>query len=162
MIIDGPWSWGGYIDAGIDIGITRIPRVSATGLWPTPMKSAKGYSINKNVRGEHLQNALRLLKYLTRREVELEFTRALLSIPSRKDAQTDSVVTQNELLRASMDQLRVARPMPVSPVMRAIWDAMRGPYQQVLNGTMTAEEAAAAMQREAEKKIAEMYGKKTD
>jgi maltose-binding protein MalE len=157
MIINGPWSWGGYIEAGIDIGLARIPKVSATGLWPTPMKSATGYSININVEGQHLQNTLEVLKYLNQRDVQLDFTKSLMSIPSRKDAQTDPLVTENELLRASKDQLSVARPMPIHPAMRAIWDAMRGPYQRVLNGTMTPEEAAAAMQREAEKKIAEMF-----
>jgi len=47
--------------------------------------------------------------------------------------------------------------MPIDPAMRAIWDAMRPAYQSVINGTMTPKQAAEAMQREAEKKIAEMF-----
>ncbi len=46
-IINGPWSWEGYRAAGIDIELACIPMVSATGLWPTPMTSAKCYSVNR-------------------------------------------------------------------------------------------------------------------
>jgi maltose-binding protein MalE len=46
--------------------------------------------------------------------------------------------------------------MPVVPEMRAIWDAMRPSFQNVLNGDLTPEEAARTMQQEAEKKIREM------
>jgi maltose-binding protein MalE len=46
--------------------------------------------------------------------------------------------------------------MPVVPEMRAIWDAMRPAYQNALNGEATPEEAARAMQQDAEQKIREM------
>ena len=45
--------------------------------------------------------------------------------------------------------------MPILPQMRAIWEGMRGPYQLVMNGAITAQEAAKRMQREAEKNIAD-------
>ena len=44
MIINGPWSWGTYIENGINIGITRIPMIDETGLWSSPMVSPLGYS----------------------------------------------------------------------------------------------------------------------
>ena len=40
MIINGDWSWGNYMGK-VDFGIARIPMVSETGLWPTPI-------VNKN------------------------------------------------------------------------------------------------------------------
>jgi maltose-binding protein MalE len=43
--------------------------------------------------------------------------------------------------------------MPIRPQMRQIWEGMRGPYQLVKNGAITAKEAAREMQREAEKNI---------
>ena len=82
MIINGPWSWAGYKKAGIDIGIARIPKISKTGLWPTPMFSPKGYSINKNVKQEVLPEVIKLVEYLTSPDVELQFTKALGTIPS--------------------------------------------------------------------------------
>jgi maltose-binding protein MalE len=46
--------------------------------------------------------------------------------------------------------------MPVTPDLRAIWDAMRPSYQAVLAGTKTAEQAARDMQELALQRIAEM------
>ena len=157
MIINGPWSWAGYKKAGIDFGIARIPKITKTGLWPTPMYSPKGYSINKNVPKEKLPEVVKLINYLTSPGVELRFTKVLGTIPSRIEAQNDTLVTKNPLVAASKYQLEVCRPMPVRPELRAIWDALRPAYQAVLGGNMTPEEAAKAAQKEAEKKIAEMY-----
>ncbi len=157
MIINGPWSWAGYKKAGIDIGIARIPKISKTGLWPTPMFSPKGYSINKNVKQEVLPEVIKLIEYLTSPKVELQFTKALGTIPSVLPAQRDSLVKNNPLIMQSKYQLDVCRPMPVVPELRAIWDALRPAYQSVLGGTMTPEQAAKAAQKDAEKKIKEMY-----
>ena len=54
MIINGPWSLQAYRDAGIDIGIARIPRHRESGRWATPMTGSKGYSLNANVSAEKL------------------------------------------------------------------------------------------------------------
>lgn len=156
MIINGPWSWGAYAKVGINFGITRIPRIKETGLWPTPMVSALGYSINVNTKGERLENTLKLLKYLLTSEVEIEFTRVLNSIPSRKDALSHPLVTKNPLVSSSLYQMEVGKPMPIVPEMRVIWDAMRPSYQALLNGSISPEQAAEQMQREAEKKIKEI------
>jgi maltose-binding protein MalE len=158
MIIDGPWSWGGYIDAGVDIGLARIPQVSATGRWSTPMVSAKGYCLNMNVDGLRREKVLPLLRFLTQPENELEFTRALSEIPSRLKARADSLFLHDPILKASQDQISVGRPMPINTEMRVIWDAMRPAYQSVLNGQLTPEQAAKQMQKVAEQKIKEMRG----
>jgi len=156
MIINGPWSWGGYRKAGIDYGLARIPMVSKTGLWPAPMVSPKCYSINKSVSDTKLLAVLQLLEHLTSAEVQLEFTKALGTIPSNKVARMDPIVTEDPLISASIMQMEVGRPMPVRPELRAVWDAMRPPYQSVLSGSITPEKAAQEMQNLAEQKIREM------
>ncbi len=157
MVINGPWSWGGYLDAGIDIGVTRIPMVSETGLWPTPMVSATGFCLNINVQGERRERVLKLLRFLTAPENQLEYTRALRAIPSNLEARKDSMFVKDPILLGSQDQITVGRAMPIAPEMRAIWDAMRPPYQNILNGQLTPEQAAKKMQDEATKLIAEMF-----
>jgi maltose-binding protein MalE len=156
MIINGPWSWAGYKKAGIDFDITRIPKISQTGLWPTPMFSPKGYSVNVNVKDRKLKRVISLIKYLTSPAVELRFSRALNTIPSRKEARQDPFIQHNRLIQHSLYQLEVARPMSIEPKMRAIWDAMRPGYQSLFAGTMTPQEAARNMQELAVKKIREM------
>ncbi|KPL08325.1 hypothetical protein AMJ86_01045 [bacterium SM23_57] len=155
MIINGPWSWATYIENNIDIGITRIPKIDETGLWPTPMVSPLGYSLNANLRGEKLRIAVELLQFLTSPEVELEFTKATGSIPSRKEAYRNPLVKNNEILQSSIYQLVVGKPMPVVTELRMIWDAMRPSYQAVFTGGASPQKAAEDMQKLALKLIRE-------
>ena len=155
MIINGDWSWGDYRDI-VDFGIARIPMVSETGLWPSPMVSTKGYSININTRGRALDETIKLIRYLTSDEVQLFYTKRLNTQPSSKTAILYPVVTENELLRRNTEIIVVGRPMPIVPEMRAIWDALRTQYQAVLGGNVTAEEGARLSQLNAEKQILEM------
>ncbi|CUT03037.1 extracellular solute-binding protein [Candidatus Chrysopegis kryptomonas] len=156
MLINGPWSIGGYKKAGIDFGIARIPKVDETGLWPAPMVAIKGYSINVNVDEEKLPYVVDLFKYLVSPEVQLEHTKVLGTIPTHKIALENEIVKNDPLIQASISQMEVGKPMPVVPELRAIWDAMRPYYQAVLGGTMNAEKAAEEMQKLALKKIEEM------
>lgn len=64
MIINGPWSWATYKNAGMNFGVARIPLNDETGLYPAPMVSPRGYSININTRGEKLKATVDLLKFL--------------------------------------------------------------------------------------------------
>ncbi|MBN2356050.1 extracellular solute-binding protein [candidate division KSB1 bacterium] len=155
MIINGSWSWGTYIENGIDIGIARIPMIDETGLWPTPAVSPLGYSLNVNLAGQKLQIATELLQYLTCSEVQLRFAEVSGAIPSRIDAFKSPVVTENPIISASLDQLLVGRIMPPVTEMRWIWDAMRPSYQGIFTGQVTPQQAAAGMQKLALKLIKE-------
>ena len=155
MIINGPWSWGTYIENGIDIGITRIPMIDETGIWPSPMVSPLGYSLNVNLKDEKLKIAVELLQYLTSPEVELDFANAMGTIPSRREAVRDPMVTNNEIIKSSIYQLEVGTLMPVVTELRWIWDAMRPGYQSILTGRLTPVQAAQEMQSLAEKLIKE-------
>lgn len=155
MIINGPWSWGTYLENGVDIGITRIPQIDETGIWCTPIISPLGYSLNVNVQGQKLEVTIELLKFLTSPEVELEFTKAMATIPSRKEAFRDSIVINNELVRSSIYQIEVGKLMPVVTELRWIWDAMRPSYQGIFTGNVTPQQAARTMQELAEKLIKE-------
>ncbi len=155
MIINGPWSFATYLKNNIPIGIARIPKIDETGLWPGPLVSPMGYSINANVKGEKLKVVVALLKYLTSKQAQLRFTRLSGSIPSMKTAFSDSVVQKNPLIRAALDQLLVGRPMPVVTEMRWIFDAMRPAYQGIFTGQVTPEQAVQQMQKLAEKLIKE-------
>jgi len=156
MIINGDWSWAGYKKAGIDIGVAPLPKILSTGLWCAPMVSPKGYSINTNVRKEKLPELVELLKFLMEPDVQLQTTKALETMPTRKILYDDPFIRNNEVLKNSQIQIDHGRTMPVVPELRAIWDAMRPSYQAVLGGVKSPEQAAHDMQVLAERKIAEM------
>jgi len=155
MIINGPWSWGTYIKRGMDIGLTRIPRNGKTGQWATPIVSPVGYMVNVNLEGERLQVTLDLVRYLTSPAVEMDFARSFKLIPSRKDLVDSPELVKDPLYRASVDQMKVCKPMPIVTELRWIWDAMRPAYQGIFTGRYTPKEAAAEMQKLAEKLIRE-------
>jgi arabinogalactan oligomer/maltooligosaccharide transport system substrate-binding protein/arabinogalactan oligomer/maltooligosaccharide transport system permease protein len=129
--------------------------IDATGIWPSPMVSPLGYSLNVNLKDEKLNIAVELLQYLTSPEVELEFTNALGTIPSRREAFRHPMVTNNELIRNSIYQMEVGTLMPVVTELRWIWDAMRPGYQSIFTGRLTPVQAAKEMQALAEKLIKE-------
>ena len=155
MIINGDWSWGDYKDV-VDFDIAPLPKVSSTGLWPTPMVSTKGYSINVNTTGEKLKYTKSVLTYLTSPEVQLYFTQKVSSQPSSKVALKSDIVKNNDLLNASAVVIEKGRPMPVVPEMRAIWDALRTQYQAVLGGNIDVNTAAILSHENSIKQIALM------
>jgi arabinogalactan oligomer/maltooligosaccharide transport system permease protein len=156
MIINGPWSFGDYKKAGINFGVTRIPFIKETGLWPAPMVSPVGYSINASVPSWKIPQIVKLIKYLLSPEVQLKFTNAFNTIPTRVEVYDVPSVRDNKIVRESEYQMEIGRPMPIVPELRAIWDAMRPSYQAVLGGTESPEAAAKEMQKSAVEKIKEM------
>jgi maltose-binding protein MalE len=119
------------------------------------MVSAKGYSVNANLGREKLPIVRELIDYLTSAEIQEEMAAKLATTPVDRQALASPAVRENPALIASMQQIEHGRAMPIMPQMRAIWEGMRGPYQLVMNGAITAREAAKRMQREAEKNIAD-------
>ncbi len=154
MIVNGPWSWGGYGVPGQNM-VAPLPINSETGQWCEPMISAKGYAVNVNAAPEKLPIIRELIDYMTSAEVQEEMATKLSTSPTATAVLSSPVMESNPALVASMQQIEHGRPMPIMPQMRQIWEGMRGPYQLVMNGAITAQEAARRMQREAEKNIAD-------
>ena len=154
MIINGPWSWAGYHVPNGSM-VAPLPRNSENGLWAEPMISAKGYSVNANVAPAKLPIIRQAIDYLTSAKVQEEMALKLATTPVDRTVLTLPAIRSNPTLAASMQQIEHGRAMPIMPQMRAIWEGMRGPYQLVMNGAITAKEAAKRMQREAEKNIAD-------
>ncbi|HEX8279903.1 MAG TPA: extracellular solute-binding protein, partial [Chthoniobacterales bacterium] len=154
MIINGPWSWGGY-KIPQESMVAPLPLNAESGQYCEPMISAKGYSVNVTAAPEKLPIIRELIDYLTSAPIQEEMATKLATTPTDKAVLASPAMQNNPALLASMEQIAHGRPIPIVPQMRQIWDGMRGPYQLVMNGAITAEEAARLMQREAEKNIAD-------
>jgi len=149
MLVNGDWSWGDYRAAHVDFGIAPLPKVSATGLWPSPLVGTKAYSLNANATGEKRARALEAIRFLTSEEAQTLFAEKTSALPSRLSARHSRAVLADPLLRASGAILAKGSPMPVVPEIRAVWDALRGPYQSVLGGSLTPAEASKQAQEKA-------------
>ena len=132
MIIIVPWSFGDYKKAGINFELARIPLINQTGIWPGPMVSPLGFSMNASVPRWKVPEVVELMKYLLSPEVQLTFTNQFDAIPTRKDLYDDPAVRDNPLVRMSEYQMEVGRTMPIVPELRAVWDAMSPSYQAIL------------------------------
>ena len=154
MIINGPWSWADYHVPTQNM-IAPLPFNTATGHWCETMISAKGYSINANLPPEKVEAVREVMTYLTSAEVQQIMATELATTPTDRAVLASPAVQNNPALVASMKQIEHGRPMPIVPQMRQIWEGMRGPYQLVMSGAITAQEAARRMQQEAEKNIAD-------
>ena len=155
--IDGPWSWAGFRDSGVDVRLTPLPRNERTGLYARPMAAAKAYSLNPAVPDWKLPAVLGVLRLLTDDAIQADMARELATIPVRTAVRASDVMESSDALQQSLAQIERSLPMPTDPQMRQIWDAMRGPYQLVMNGQVTAEEGARLMQEQAEKRIADTF-----
>ena len=148
-IINGPWSWEGYREAGIEVGLACLPKVSETGLWPSPMTSAKCYSVNRYIDPATREVTAELLKWLTGTEVQTALARGLSVMPGDREAARNPDIQNDPALVVSRRQIERGRLMPIVPEMRAIWDATRPYYQSVMNGELSPEDAARQMQERA-------------
>jgi arabinogalactan oligomer / maltooligosaccharide transport system permease protein len=156
MLINGDWSWGDYKAAKMDFGIAPFPKVSGTGLWPSSLVGTKAYSLNANVKGEKRELALELVKFLTSPETQMTYAKRLSSLPSRLSVRNSPELKDDPLLVQSIPILAKGAPMPIVPEARAVWDALRGPYQSLLGGDLSAENAANQAQALALQKIREL------
>ena len=156
-IINGPWSWAGYGEAGVEYALAPIPFNTETGLWAQPMAAPKGYSVNPAVPAWKLPAVLGLVQLLTGDDIQTRMAERLSTIPVRTAVRNGPVMAANPILQQSLAQIAHSRPMPTEPQLRQIWDGMKGPYQLVMNGQIEAEEGARMMQENVEKRIADTF-----
>jgi arabinogalactan oligomer / maltooligosaccharide transport system substrate-binding protein len=151
MIVNGDWTLGAYKDLlGENLGIARIPQVSATGEWPAPYTSGKFFMIPASTEGAKLDVVVDFVNFATSAENQLDMVTTLGRLPALKTALEDPLVTGDPFLAGSAAQMVVGSPQPTVLEMRCNWDSMKPEMQAVLNDTKSPEDAAAAMQSAAE------------
>ena len=154
MIINGPWSWADYGVPERSM-LALLPVNEATGLRCRPIVSAKGYALNVNTPPEKFDAVRRVLHYLTGEEMQIAMATRLFTTPTLKSVFSTPAFLENPVLQLAREQAQHAIPMPVSPRLRYIWDAIREPYRRVFTDNLPPAEAARLMQHDAENRIVE-------
>ncbi len=136
MVLNGPWSWSGYQDAGINIGVAPIPTVDGNTAPPFLGVQALGInaaSPNADLVAELIENYL-----LTDDGLALwnanDAMGALADI-SAADAQ------DNELVSGMLAVAANGIPMPSNPEMGAFWAAMGPALTNITSGAASPAEA---------------------
>jgi arabinogalactan oligomer/maltooligosaccharide transport system substrate-binding protein len=162
MIINGDWSLGGYAQVlGDKLGVAPIPKVTATGKYPTPMTGGKYWMVSKAVLNDpaKLEAVRTFVTYMTSADVQKKWIEKFKRLPSLKALKDDPAIQKDPILKGSFEQLLLGKPMPAAPEMRCAWDAMRPNLEGVMAGTLKPADAAKAMQQAADQCVAEL-GKK--
>lgn len=151
MIINGDWSLSGYIAAlGNDLGVARIPKVSATGEYPKPYTSGVYFMLAKGISGDKLKAVQDFIGFVSSKEKQLEMVKLLNRLPAVEAALEDPLIAEDPILKGSSDQMVVGTPMPTVLEMRCNWDSMKPEMLAVLADTKSPEDAAKDMQTSAE------------
>lgn len=148
MILNGAWSWKEYEDAGIDLGVAPMPIPSKHG-YALFTNASKGYSLSENTADSKGEALNKFFDYIFSPEVNAEIAINQSQAPGVEAARNLPNVKNDKLMQDSIATIEHTVPMPVIPEMRAIWDAMRPSLEAVVNGTMTPQDAAKKMQKDA-------------
>jgi arabinogalactan oligomer/maltooligosaccharide transport system substrate-binding protein len=156
-LINGDWSLGTYTNTDVlEMGATALPKVSKTGLWPSPMTSGKYWMFSKAGEGAQLDAAKMFVEYMTSADVQTQWLVKMQRLPSNQEVAKNPSIKSDPILAGSMDQLSKGRGMPAAPEMRCAWDAMRPNLEAVMAESATPADAAAAMQANAVQCVADM------
>lgn len=136
MIINGPWSWAGYADAGLDVGVAPIPTVN--GQVSPPFLGVQALAINAASPNADL--AVELIENYIATDEGLATWNAngglgVLADTSAGAAQDDPKIA------ATLANAAVGIPMPSNPEMGAFWSAMQPALTNITTGQSSVEDA---------------------
>ena len=136
MIINGPWSWGGYKTAGVNLGIAPLPTVNGQATPPflgVQALAINAASPNADLAVEFIEN------YLTTDEGLATWNQngALGAL-----ADVSAAAAQNDpLVSGMLEAAAIGIPMPSNPEMGAFWSAMEPALNNITTGATTVQEA---------------------
>ena len=151
FLINGPWSFKEYKDAGINLGVTCIPRVDNAD-YPTPYVSSKVLMFNRNLKGEKLDAAKKFVEFVCNKDNQMKLAEVMNEFPINKEAIEEIEKLDNAELKGLKEQIQKSVAMPIVPKMRAVWDGIKPTFQKVWAGKTNSISAIKEMQKVAEEK----------
>ncbi len=135
-----------------ELGVAPLPKIAATGQYPTPFINNKMIFIGANSSGDKLKTAKTFVEFLASPEQQQLMAEQGFA-PTTQVALNSETVKSNPVLSGLLAQLAVAKPQPAAPQLRAVWDAILPNLQAVVAGTVTPKDAAKKMQDMALQKV---------
>ncbi len=149
MLIDGEWAIAELARADqIDWAVAPLPNVGQVeeSQPAAPLVLARYWGVSRSTTGNQALAAAAFLEYITSPERQLAWTAQFGLLPTRRQALDDPLIVNDATLRASAEQMRAGRAVPLGVNADKILNAMREPLQGVLDGELTPQEAAEMMQ----------------
>ena len=148
MVINGPWSWGGFKTSGINFGVAPLPSVG--GQPSKPFLGVTSFAINAASPNKDL--AVELIENYILTDEGLAAWDASKNLGALADISVGEAQSSDPNIAATLANAAIAIPMPSNPEMGAFWSAM-GPA--LGNITTGAQEPQAALDDAAKRILGE-------
>ncbi|GGL70287.1 maltose/maltodextrin ABC transporter substrate-binding protein MalE [Wenxinia marina] len=135
-VLNGPWSWGVYRDAGIDVGVAPIPTVN--GQVSPPFLGVQVLGINAASPNQDLAVEF-IEQYLTTDE-GLATWNANGALGALAD-ESAAASQDDELVAGMLEVAATGVPMPSNPEMGAFWSAMQPALTNITTGAQSPADA---------------------
>jgi len=153
--VNGPWATGSWTDAGIDFGITPLPKISEIDEMPQPYIGVKSIYMTNNV--ENREAAFKFMEWATTSKQRiLQRATELGYIPVLKEVKELPEIQEDPVLSGFADQVALGIPMSSSPEMTAVWGPLDEALRAMFNDVKTVDEALDDAQEEIEEAIQEL------
>lgn len=120
MTINGPWQISSYKEAGIDVGVTKIP---AFGSAPAqPFGGVRAYYVSSKAK---YPNAAKIFAYYaTSKDPQIKLFEMKQSVPANNEAAASDVVKGDAIISGFASQFVDSTPMPSIPQMGTYWGSV--------------------------------------
>lgn len=137
-VINGPWAYEPYTKAGINFGVTPLPKVP-NGKDMSSLLGVKGYAVSTWSKNPEL--AEQFIQFINKPEWAKKRFEITNEIPASKAVMNDPVITDNEFAKAVAIQSTRAEAMPSIPEMSQVWTPIDSALQLVVSGKQDPAEA---------------------
>ncbi len=138
-IIDGPWQAAAFKEAGVNLGVAKIPTLP-NGEEYKPFAGGKGWVVSAFTDKQEL--AQEFLNWVTSEEIQTAMYEESGQIPANQAARKVAAEAGNELTTAVIDVYSNAVPMPNIPQMSEVWTGAENLMFDAGSGNKSAQEAA--------------------
>ncbi len=149
MIIDHYSAAEEYIEAGINIGLSEIPRVWGGTRQPTPMISGLGFMINTNTYGAELDAVREFIDFMLTEEIQLAWNESTTTLPVLESIDKSEDFGRDIVLNAAFEQAKICRGKPYDQLLMVIRNAISDNVDSLLAGDILPADAALKIQEDA-------------
>ena len=149
MIIDYYGAAEEYIEEGVNIGLSEIPRVWGGTRYPTPMISGLGFMINTNTYGVELEAARDFIDFMLAEEIQLAWNGSTPTLPVLESIDDSEGFGQDIILNAAYGQAKICRGKPYEQLLMVIRNAISDNVDSLLVGDILPADAALKIQEDA-------------
>jgi len=157
MIINGPWYIAELETAGIDFGLRNLPVFSPTGVPAMPLVDVNCLVMTPNAEARNVTAAaVNVMRYLTGAAAQVALAAANGTVPTNQAAAHAPEVQALPVIAAFGAQSALGKPIPASPFMAALWDAIARGVECIWTGASEVNTCVDDIQTLAEADIAGM------